>query len=250
MPVAKAEPRAGRAGAAATPLQPIFAGVGSPADLRALGGAIVRMQMQLFGPEGAVLADLPVLHWVDLGAPRLRDRLELSGDGAARRVYGRQDGTVFAQMFGLAFAELTEQAAEELEVFGLLLRMPWAFDGPGFVVEDPQPITVAGVRRIRVRVTRRQPPAAPGGTGKSVPADRFDLICNATSRVPEELHMTLGRRGKTVRVVLSDYATLGRIRLPMRRTFLGSAGEKVMELRIVAVDHGQQLGDDLFRPRR
>ena len=201
----------------------------------------------MFDHRAGVLADLDLLHFADLGSPR--DRLEFSGSPATGRVYGRDGNDVFAEMYGMAWQPLQKKAAEELQVFGLLLRFPWGFDsGTEFLVAAKENITLRGVAKVRLRVQRRAG-KRDLAMGLQRRTDRFDLICDPQTMLPEALHMTLAASGSTVVVEFDDYAWFGGVRIPTRRIFFGPTGKRVMELRIRSMDLHQAHRPSLFRAR-
>ena len=222
-------------------LDAVYEAVGLPADLRELGGVIVRMQLVLF--DGSrVLADLELLHFADFASPGHRDRLEFMGMPGMGRVYGRDSGLVFAERSGIPWQQLEQDAAEELEVFGALLRFPWVFGNEEFLVGSSEAVTVKRKPKTRIRAQRRQM--------ETDSADRFEVICDPLTLVPEAVHMIRGGTSARVEVQLSDYATYGGISVPRTRTFLGVDGQKVMEIRIIGLEVKQDLPPSLFRIER
>lgn len=228
----------------------MFEAVGFPSQLRELGGVIARIEMSVFDSRGAVLADLKLLHWADLAAPTLRDRVEFAGIPSVSRIYGRDGDTAFAEMYGMAWPQLDRAAAEELLVLGLLLRCPWGFEADRYEVGPPTTVTVSGAHKTRIRVSRRPDRSAQVLGGPAPPVDRFDLICKPGTMVPESVALTLVGGSGTVAVHLEDYFALGGVSIPRRRLFVGPGGRRVMELRVVAIDKGQTLPASMFRRRR
>ena len=224
-------------------LAAVYQAVGLPSDLRDLGGVMARVQLLLFD-GGKVLADVEVLHFADLGGPGQRDRLEFKGIPGVGRVYGRDSESVFAEMYGMVWQPLEKDAADELEVFGALLRFPWVFSDERFLVSSPERVTVRRQSKTRFRVQRRQTDP------ESESVDRFDVICDPLTLVPEAVHMIRTNTSARVEVQFSDYAAYEGVSVPLRRTFLGADGEKVMEIRITSLDVHQELPLSLFRSGR
>ncbi len=143
----------------------------------------------------------------------------------------------------MAWPSLEPRAREELDAFGMLLRIPWVLaDADRFVAEGrDEDYTVNGRSMVRLRFERRAQGAVEG-------TDRFDLICPKSRMEPEEVHMQLAATGATILVRLTDYKVYGGIRIPTRRVFLNERRRPLMEMRITRLDFGQDLPRWLFKP--
>ena len=107
-------------------LNDVFQQVGRPDDVAQLQCVVAWMTVKLFDHRGMELGELQVHHEADLRHER--DRLLFSRPSRGPdKIYGRDGRSVFAERHGMAWPSLESKAREELEIFGLLLRMPWAF---------------------------------------------------------------------------------------------------------------------------
>ena len=185
-----------------------------------------------------------------------RDRLLFARPSRGpSKIYGRDGESVFADKHEMPWPSLERPAREELEVFGLLLRLPWLFaDSDRFVVKSrDNDYTLNGRAMVRLRIERRpgagHVPAAAGGKSQE-PRDRFDLICPRERMEPVELHMRLAATGATTVIHLLDYKSYGGVRIPTRRVFMGENGYRRMEMQITRLDVGLDLPRAQFRPHR
>lgn len=229
-------------------LQDVFRQVGRPEDLARLQCVVAWMHVKLFDQRGTDLGELQVHHEADLR--HVRDRLLFSRPGRGPdKIYGRDGRSVFAERHGMSWPSLEPRAREELELFGLLLRMPWAFaDSDRFVVKGrDDDYVVNGRAMVRLRIERR-PRAGAGGAGAG--QDRFDLICPRNSLEPSEVHMRLAATGVTTVVQLSGYKSYRGVRVPTQRVFVSENGYRLLEVRITRMDVGQDLPQSQFRPHQ
>jgi hypothetical protein len=234
-----------------SPLHEVFQRLGRPHDAADLHCVVAWITLRLFDDGGAQIGEIHVHHEADLRANR--DRLLFSRPSRGpSKIYGRDGRSVFAEMHGMPWPSLKQEATEELQLFGLLLRMPWLLaDSDQFVVKSHGDHTVNGRAMVRLRIERR-----PDGSGVSTPGtgekpqDRFDLICPKGRMEPVEVHMRLAATGATTVVRLSDYKSYGAVRIPTRRVFLSADGYRRMEMQITRLDTGLDLPRTQFRPQQ
>jgi hypothetical protein len=265
-PVVEAAPAAETRSAAAPPpparaiempLPAVFRAVGAPPAFSALGRVTARWRVTVHGPGGEPLGVRTILHAADLAQPR-RDRLEYE-DG---RVYRRADGLVAAEQHGMPWPTLLEVAREELELFGLHLRLPWAFaDERTFAVGAAEPGGLAGGQGeqvVRLAVQRRSELARNGPWPEPVDVDRFVLLCPAGGGPPLGLEQHLAGPGTDRQVRLEDWRPVrqgdggqgvggqgdggqgdgGALRLPFRRVYADATGRPATTLELVELQFG------------
>ncbi len=236
-----------------SPLLKIFRHLGGVEDMRDLEGVVAQINLSLLDHRGGELGAMSIVHEADMQLPD-RDRLHFAGAAVTDgKIYGRDGQAVYAEMHGIAFQSLEQEARQELEIMGLLLRFPWAFaDATRFVVYPAQDISLAGRGYKRVRVERL--PAAGreqlGPQPNQSQVDRFDLICTPERMQPAQLHITLAATGITQVVELRDYRSFGSVRLPTRRIFIGPTGHQQMEMVISRLDVGVRLPKAQFQPQQ
>ena len=228
-----------------SPLLDLFRVVGRPADLRELGSVVVRARVHVRDHRGAELATRELFHEADLTVAD-RDRLVLPDD----RIYGRDGAAVFAQFHRLAWPSLEQEAREELELLGLLLRLPWVFADPErWTLLPPEHVLVSGRRWLRVRVESRVGDgAAIGPLPEPEPADRFELWCEPASMQLAEVRYRLAGSSAVRIVRLSEWRQVGAVRMPARRTLLGADGVPRLEIELLSIDVRQPLPSTHFRP--
>jgi hypothetical protein len=232
-------------------LRDVFQQVGRPEDLARLQCVVAWMTVKLFDHSGTELGELQVHHEADLRCTR--DRLLFSRPSRGPdKIYGRDGRSVFAERYGMAWPSLVPKAREELELFGLLLRMPWAFaNSDQFVVKSrDDDYIVNGRAMVCLRMERRPGATGMGVVGDSKPQDRFDLICSKSNLEPVEVHMRLEATGATTVVHLSDYKSYRGVHIPTRRVFMSENGYRLMEMRISRMDVCQDLPQAQFRPHQ
>jgi hypothetical protein len=222
-----------------SPLRDVFERLGQPADFDDLGGIAAAYRIVVRDHRGAEVAVRELTHEFDARAPR-RDRLLLPG----RKVFGRDGEQVFAELHGLPMPSYESEARDQLDLFGVLARMPWVFaDGQRFSVSAPELARIGPRELVRIRIEARQSVAAP-------PAPRFELWCAADSSEPVELRYNVAGPGQDRRVRLSEWRRVGAVRLPTRWTFVGPDDGVGMELEIARLDPGQPVSIAQFRPSR
>jgi hypothetical protein len=222
-----------------------FRQVGHPSALADLGGVIARIRLTIFDAQGVEIGGHELFHEADLGTAA-RDRLVFT---QARRVYGRDGAIVWAKQHNLLWPAAEQDARDELEVHGLLLRAPWAFaDQERFVVLGQDVVQRAGAAVQRIRIQRRSPEAGAVGPQPQTAVDRFELYCHQDSHEPFELVYTLAATGSTRRVQLLDWRPHGSARLPTRRVFVDGDGKPQLQLEVVRLDVRQPLPQTQFRP--
>jgi hypothetical protein len=243
----RAATRSAERGSADTdsPLAPVFRRVGYPGDAGDLGCVVARVETTVFDHRGAALAETRAFHEADLAAPD-RDRLLLAGD----RIYGRDGGAVFAVQHHVAFPSLEEEARDELELMGLLLRLPWAFaDRSRFVVMPAERLEARGRPAVRFRIEARAPGdevvgPAPGPRG----IDRFELWCDPETMEPRLLSVARGATGSQRTFRLLDYQTFGGVRVATRREVEAGGGAPARVMVLAQLDVRQQLPRAQFQP--
>ncbi len=223
-----------------SPLRDVFRRVGQPADLQDLGGVIAWYQFIVRDHRGGELINREVTHEADMRFPD-RDRLLLPG----RKIYGRDGRAVYAELHRLPMPSYEEEAAEELELFGLLLRAPWSFADDGrFRIQPQSHITVGNQRLLRIEVERVPPENAKA----DAPQDRFEILCDPHSMDPVEIRYTLASTRATRRIQLTQYQRVGGVRIPMRRVVTDELGNPSLEWSILRFDSKQQFPRSQFRP--
>jgi len=232
-------------------LRDVFQQVGRPEDFARLQCVVAWMSVKLFDHRGTELGQFTVHHEADLRCGR--DRLLFSRPSRGPdKIYGRDGRSVFAERHGMAWPSLEPKAREELEAFGLLLRMPWAFaDSDRFVVKGrDDDYTVNGRAMVRLRIERRPGSDRMRDAGADKRQDRFDLICSKNRMEPVEVHMRPAASGATTVVQLSGYKSYRGTRIPTQRVFMSENGYRLMEMRITRMDVGQDLPQSQFRPHQ
>ena len=248
-PAAPAAPAPGGAAPAPRgrlPLAEVFERVGHPSAMQDCKGVIARMQVRLFDPTGVEQTRYEVFHEADL-ASRDRDRLQFT---QARKTYGRDGATVWARHIGMLWPAWEGEARDELELHGLMLRLPWAFaDTERFVAGAREIVQHDGRAIARWKVQARGPESAVvGPVPNAAPVDRFELDCHEDSNEPFELRYVLSATGVPRRVLLRDWRPCGGVKLPMVRTWVDTEGKKALEIEIVRIDSGQALPVGQFAP--
>lgn len=249
-----------------SPLLDVFRAVGTPEDLRALKGVIVRYRLRVLDPRGAEVAVRELYHEADLAAPD-RDRLLFTGTdripgadavprpaaGSGGRIYGRDGGAAWATQHGIGLPSLERQAAEELQLFGWLLRAPWCFaDAARFTVFPPEPCTEPGTGRnlVRVRVEARDPAEAEriGPDPRAKDGDRFEVLCVPETCEPVGLRYRVGPLGEWRTLRLLDPRRFLGVQMPTRRVVLFPDGTPALEIQTVHLDLRQDLPRTQFQP--
>lgn len=225
-----------------SPLREVFTRQGYPSDMRELGGVLAWYRFTLRGHNGAVIGSREVEHHADMRRAD-RDLLKMS---SGQKTYGRDGASVFAYLDRMRMESYEDEARDELELLGLLLRFPWGFaDGERYVVGEKQYLTVAGQAMvlIPIRAKRSIDASLPGAS-----VDRFEILCAADSMEPRELRYTLAATGQSRRLRFSEYRQVGGVRIPFRREFLDGVGSPSLILEILSMDHGRDVSAVDFRP--
>jgi hypothetical protein len=206
-----------------SPLVPVFRAVGTPADAAALRGVRVTLRSTLYDHRGAVLGERTFVHEADLGDPA-RDRLLLPGD----TVYGRDGAAVFALYRGLHFPTLENEARDDLACLGSMLRVPWVFADPArYSVLPREELLWNGRPMSRFRITTCSAPDT------SLATDEFELWCDPDTCEPRLLlTKPADPAARPTRVRLLEFATVGNVRVPMRRVIESAEGSRVQEVEL------------------
>lgn len=220
---------------AVSPLLPVFRAVGTPADAATLSGVRASLRATLLDHRGATVGERTLVHEADL-AGAARDRLVLAGD----RIYGRDGQSVFAHYRNLAFSGLEEEARDELDWFGLLLRTPWVFaDGAEFAVSPREEMLWNGRPMSRFRITGR----------RSARPDGYELWCEPDTGEPRMLVLhPADPQARACRVRLLDFRSFGNVRIPMRRVVEAADGGRRLEIEITDLQWGETFGPRHFAP--
>ncbi|MHC5064593.1 MAG: hypothetical protein ACYTG5_11545, partial [Planctomycetota bacterium] len=225
-----------------SPLREVFARLGYPSDMRELRGVRADCRFSLLGETGAEVGRRDWEHLADLESPD-RDLLRMFAD---KKTYGRDGAAVFAMLDRVPMSSFRDEAKDELQLLGLLLRFPWCFaDAERFRVEERQSLTIAGVPMVRIPIRGTRPSDDESLNGL---VDRFEILCAEDSMEPKELHYTLAASGRPRRIRLGDYQRVGGVRIPLRREFLNAAGSPTLILEILGFESGLDLSATDFRP--
>lgn len=225
-------------------LSAVLAAVGPMAAFQALGGVAASWRLTVHGVQGEPLGERTIQHLADLGAGA-RDRLTFV-DG---RVYGQSGAMVFAERHRMPWPTLVEMAGHELRLFGLHLRLPWAFaDTKAFAAAGAETVERDGQPWTRLCLQRR--PDTNGRFGpepEPVAVDRFELWTPAAGGPPAELVQQLAGSGQERRILLEDWRSVGAVQVPFRRVYLDANGRPLTTLALVAIEPGRTVGDRDFR---
>lgn len=226
-------------------LRDTFRQIGAPANLAQLGGVVARQQWHVLDDQGAELAAFEVFHEADLAHPD-RDRLIYT---ESRRTFGREGAAHWATVHNVLWPSLQQEAREQVELHGLLLRAPWRFaDQDDFVLLDRTEVTLDGRALVRIRIESRTRDSFAGPSNEPQPVDRYELYCDPTSLEPVELRYDRTGGTGVRRVLLLDHQPVGSVRLPMRRVWVDADGRRRLEIETVRIEADQRLRVDQFRP--
>ena len=229
--------------AKATALARVFQAVQPPAVFAALGGVTVWWRLTVFGVQGEPIGSREITQVADLAAGD-RDRLEF-GDGL---VCGRLGSAVFAERQGMPWPTMVETATHQLRLFGLLLRLPWAFaDVRQFDELGADQTQRGGETFLRLRLQRRAGDRPFGPAPEPVATDRFELWCDPQSGLPRELAYTLASSGQERRAQLADWRPVNGVQLPFRRVFVDELGRATTVLEILRIETAMAVADRDFR---
>jgi hypothetical protein len=216
-------------------------------ELAALGVVSLRWRASVFAPDGTVLGTRELEQLADLEAAD-RDRLDLP-DGS---VYGRFGGDVAAQRHGSPWPLLVPTATQDLQLYGLHARLPFAFaDASAFQMLGTDTVARTGESLARVRYERRDagkaqmgPPASPQ------PADQFALLLDKTTGQATELIYTLAGSSQERRVRLEDWRRLRAdvaVQVPFRRVYLDAQSRPTVMLEIAQCEARPGVGKREFQ---
>jgi len=223
----------------------VFHRVGHPSAFVGLGSVVAKWRLTVFDAYGAESAVRDLVQESDLGNPS-RDRLSYP---AAQKFYGRDGGATWVVFHGMDWPALEQEAREELELFGLLLRMPWCFaDTQRFVVYPRESVVQDGRRYTKVRIEARSSGDEIIGPRDSGPApDTYELTAPADSYEPTELRIQRAN-GTRRSVKLLEWRDVGGVRVPMRRIFVTPDGTQALEIVATQLEPRQSLPDSRFHP--
>lgn len=216
-----------------SPLLDVFQFVRAPGSWKAIGGVSVWWLVTVYGPQGEVIGYRELTQTADCRYAD-RDRLEYV-NGTSSRVYGRSGATVFAERDGRPQFTAVEAAGHELALFGLQLRMPWAFGDAGTYVVVSRDVETRPEEQLQRAVLMRRPPAGLETFGPEAdprPRDRFELLYEPTSGRPRELVYKLAASGETRRVRFEDWSEFQGIPYPRRRVYFDAEGRTTTTLEI------------------
>ena len=219
----------------------------SQADLAALGVVALRWRVSVHGPDGSVLGTRELEQLADFASAD-RDRLDLA-DGA---VYGRCGNEVAAQRHGSPWPLLVPIATQDLQLYGLHARLPWAFaDRNSFDALSNEPVVRAGESLVRMRFQRRDSNAArQGPPAVPVAADQFELFCDPATGQARELLYTLATTALQRRVKLEDWRRVRddvALQVPFRRVYLDAQSRPTLVLEIARCEVRTGVRDRDFR---
>jgi hypothetical protein len=227
-----------------SPLLDVYQPLIGPGEWRRLGGLAVSWRATVHGPSGEVVGVREFLHVADPAYPD-RDRIEHQ-DG---RVYVRCGQQVFAERDGMPMPAATEEAARELALFGMQLRMPWAFaDANAYAVTGKQTVERGGEKLRKLAIEQRPPHGADllGPESQPRPRDTFEIYHDTgTGRLREFVHRFAATE-QTRRVLLEDWRDADGVQLPHRRVYLDDAERPTTVLEIVKVER-RRVAEREFR---
>lgn len=216
-----------------SPLLDVFQFVRAPGSWKAIGGVSVWWLVTVYGPQGEVIGYRELTQTADCRYAD-RDRLEYV-NGTSSRVYGRSGATVFAERDGRPQFTAVEAAGHELALFGLQLRMPWAFGDASTYVVVSRDVQTRPEEQLQRAVLERRPPPGLETFGPEVdprPRDRFELLYEPTSGRPRELVYKFAASGETRRVRFEDWSEFQGIPYPRRRVYFDAEGRTTTTLEI------------------
>jgi hypothetical protein len=232
-------------------LHEVFRAVGTPTAAEAIGVIQIAGSLVMRDDAGRHVGTRYFVHDLDYAKAR-RDRLRYEEQDGVATVYGRDGGSVFAErhLFDDSAVPLanTVEAADELDLLGLLARVPWCFaDRESFRMGPTRSITTDGRNYEQLEFER----TASSGT------DRFRLLCvrSAGGLEPAELRYTLAEGpGVETRVRLLDAYSVSRkgvsVRVPMQRWLVDGNGRPLLEIVYVRVDPQAAEDPSLWRAGR
>jgi hypothetical protein len=229
-----------------SPLLDVYQPLMAPGEWRRLGGLVVQWRATVHGPNGEVVGVREFVHTADPAHPD-RDRIEHK-DG---RVFVRCGLQVFAERGGMPMPAATEEAARELALFGLQLRMPWAFaDANAFAVVGKSTVERNGEKLRKLAIEQRPPHGADllGPELQPRPRDQFELYHETgTGRLREFVHRFAATE-QSRRVLLEDWRESDGVQLPHRRVYLDDGERPTTVLEIVRCERRKVAERDFRQP--
>ena len=254
LPLLSSSPTAGATGdpeAPDSPLNEVFRAVGSRFELNGVEALRASGRILMQDGSGRLVGERFFVHEFAVSGP-VRDRLAYDVGSGFETVYGRDGHVVFAQRklseSTVPLPRMVPEAQSELDILGLLARVPWCFaDRERYRVGPLQRLTIGGRQVQRLVFERR---AAPRGEGPPR-VDRFELDCIGGARglQPVELRYTLAHSdGVPRRVRLSNYYPIAGlpVSIPQRREVLDASGRPALVIEFT--DVGQLSAS--WKPRR
>lgn len=229
-----------------SPLLDVYQPLLAPGEWRRLGGLVVQWRATVHGTNGEVVGVREFVHTADPAHPD-RDRIEHK-DG---RVYVRCGQQVFAERGGMPMPAATEEAARELALFGMQLRMPWAFaDANAFAVVGKATVERGGDKLRKLTIEQRPPHGADllGPESQPRPRDTFELYHETgTGRLREFVHRFAATE-QTRRVLLEEWREADGVQLPHRRVYLDDAERPTTVLEVVKCERRRVAERDFRQP--
>lgn len=227
-----------------SPMHEVFSATRSPATLHDIGGVEVFWRLTIHGTHGEIIGFRDITHIADLHNPEC-DRLE---DNKGR-VFTRNGSQVQAQRNGIPYETLQAEAASQLELFGLQLRMPWCFgEGRNYAVMRREVATRRGESLVKLNLRRRAPAnqAVFGPEANPKPRDQFELLFEPTTGLPRELVHRFASSGQKRHVLLDDWQEKHGVRMPLRRVYVDAAGRATTTIELRRITR-RRVSDRDFR---
>lgn len=205
-----------------SPMHEVFRATRTPGALKAIGGVEVFWRLTIHGTHGEIIGIRDITHIADLRFPE-RDRLEDSKG----RVFTRDGKSVHAHRNGIPYETLLVEAASQLEVFGLHLRMPWCFgEGSSYAIMRREVAQRRGETLQKLDLRRLAPKGEVvfGPEANPKPRDKFSLLFEPTTGLPRELVHRFASSGQQRSVLLDDWHDQHGVRMPHRRIYVDAAG--------------------------
>jgi hypothetical protein len=229
-----------------SPLLDVYQAVQGPGAWKQIGGVVVWWRVTVYGADGEPLGVRELTHTADTAFLE-RDRLEHT-DG---RTFGRLAAQVYSERAGMPMPTLAETAEKELMLFGMQLRMPWLFgDANAFTVVGRE-IEERGGERLRKIVLEQRPPAGSEVIGPELdakPRDRFEIVYDPSTGLPQQLVHRFACSLQTRRVLLEDWREFDGIpvKVPARRVYVDESMRPTTTLEILRMTP-QRVSERDFR---
>lgn len=227
-----------------SPLLDIYQATQPPGAWKQIGGVVVWWRLTVYGSQGEEIGVREVTHTADVAFAE-RDRLELA-DG---RVYGRLGPQIYAERNGMPMPTLGDDAAAQLLLFGMQLRLCWAFgDANAYTVVGKDVEERGGERFRRVVVEQRLPSSLDqfGLDAEAKPRDHYEVLYEPSSGEPRELVHRFAASLQTRRVRLEEWREWEGVRLPFRRVYVDEAMRPTTMLEILRLER-QRTSERDFR---